>query len=368
MAYRSGHWRKKGSGTRYRVAPHFFHVDDQDCPGESDVHRRWKTLAYDKIKAVYEESHGLRAIHLDDRFIGGYKPDVLAIFDDADDRLGRGLAVEVQYRNENKDINRVEQAYLSNGFSVMWLEGAHFSDTTADLPDPLPAWPNGVPPSRPITESSHQDYRNPNFPRTVLGSPRLKLRLSHDSAQEFAIRRELLRLGAHIRVTKAPIFWTDEEPFWGPIRQCLGDLGFSQGPGDGEFRTTLWGAGIRLDWRPDDDWNRSLRYPRMEVLPPDDAGHHNSSLGAYVKSLQLLSCDRIGSVSLPTDRFPNTGFTYRLSLVDDPEQATGLAGVGPSFQVLRKGEISLLNTLLDNRSEDVLKGFCSCPPTPARPA
>lgn len=94
---------------------------NETCLGESDTHRRWKTIAYDKVKAVFEESHGLDNIYLDNRMVGPYRPDVLAVFSEPDERLGRGVAVEVQYKNPDKDVVRVQRAYLLRGFSVIWL-------------------------------------------------------------------------------------------------------------------------------------------------------------------------------------------------------------------------------------------------------
>jgi hypothetical protein len=58
------------------------------------------------------------------------RADALVEFpsEDSNDYLGRGLIVEVQYANENKDFDAVTYDYLSAGYSVYWASPDDFTN------------------------------------------------------------------------------------------------------------------------------------------------------------------------------------------------------------------------------------------------
>jgi hypothetical protein len=58
------------------------------------------------------------------------RADALVEFgsDDVNDYLGRGLIVEVQYANEDKNLDAVTHDYLSTGYSVYWASTDEFTN------------------------------------------------------------------------------------------------------------------------------------------------------------------------------------------------------------------------------------------------
>jgi hypothetical protein len=56
------------------------------------------------------------------------RADALVWFLHRDNLFGDGLAVEVQYKNEQKDIKATTHDYLSNGISVYWADTGDFEN------------------------------------------------------------------------------------------------------------------------------------------------------------------------------------------------------------------------------------------------
>lgn len=115
------------------VARHFYHPNGGGgCSGgESPVHRRMKSIALSKVKQVFPcEEVGL------EEKIGDKIADLYATFEDPVGKFGDGIVVEVQHKNEGKDIEQTNLNYLRNGYSVCWIstealrgQDIDFSDT-----------------------------------------------------------------------------------------------------------------------------------------------------------------------------------------------------------------------------------------------
>lgn len=109
-----------GSHTRRGalVARHFRHDGDGGGCGESDEHMRMKYTAASAMKSIWGDAD----VEVEsDVPSAGRRADVVAFFG-ADVRpLGKGVAVEVQYRNDSKDMERVAEDYRDAGFSCLEL-------------------------------------------------------------------------------------------------------------------------------------------------------------------------------------------------------------------------------------------------------
>lgn len=140
------------AGTFY--ARHFAHNPSRDgqsdgahsgCGGESDVHKRLKSIAHsklytlfdDRIETIEQEMQVPDAGKIADIGVVFDEPidghDLIAASDTITGVIGDRLAVEVQYKNELKDIEATERAYTQHGYSVLWLYPDQFSDYDVDL-------------------------------------------------------------------------------------------------------------------------------------------------------------------------------------------------------------------------------------------
>ncbi|RKD85219.1 competence protein CoiA family protein [Halopiger aswanensis] len=115
-------------------ARHFFHRSDTDCPGgESDVHRKQKSLAVSAFRVRMTEyiRCGLEVeVDVSDTRTGvdTRRADALLEFEDEHQIFGNGLIIEVQYRNHNKNIPATTFDYLSKGYSIIWANQDTFTD------------------------------------------------------------------------------------------------------------------------------------------------------------------------------------------------------------------------------------------------
>lgn len=139
------------------VAKHFVHdarTGDETAScgsGESDTHKRMKAIAISKVRHVFEDL--VDDVTLE-AAIGSKYADVLVTFSDSldgsDDVVPRGalgdtLAIEVQYRNEDKDHQEATKEHLTHGHSVLWLWETQFDDADVDLFDTPADKPGFVP-------------------------------------------------------------------------------------------------------------------------------------------------------------------------------------------------------------------------------
>jgi hypothetical protein len=112
----------------------------EECPGESDAHLRMKSIAYSRLEHDFPNA----SVELEGA-VGKHRADVLLAFESPRPPYGEGIAVEVQYRNIGKNVDAVEQYYLENGYSVVWLHEYDFSGRDVDLSGMRTVWPYAVP-------------------------------------------------------------------------------------------------------------------------------------------------------------------------------------------------------------------------------
>lgn len=122
------------------IARHFRHQTDVDCNGESDDHRRMKLIAFSKLQTEYSHATIELEASVEDR-----RADVLVSFSDPRQPVGHGIAVEVQHRNNSKNLLATDQDYYDAGFSVLWLSEQHYSGYNVDLGSIQPVWPCALP-------------------------------------------------------------------------------------------------------------------------------------------------------------------------------------------------------------------------------
>ncbi|MFA9427021.1 competence protein CoiA family protein [Natronorubrum sp. A-ect3] len=129
------------------IARHFYHPPDTTCHGESNLHLRMKSIAVDKLQEKYPDA----SVHVE--FVTDEVPrraDVFVEFNQPRFPFGKGIAIEVQYRNEKKNLTETTASYLTGDTSVLWLFEENYVGTRpeyvdVELPDPLPVWPYSIP-------------------------------------------------------------------------------------------------------------------------------------------------------------------------------------------------------------------------------
>jgi len=100
-----------------------------DSAGESDRHRKWKSLAVSGLRARFEDfdiAHCGLECDLDvskgPSLLTDRRADAIIQFADPITRrnlfFGAGVIVEVQHRNDSKDVAAVTADYLKAGYSV----------------------------------------------------------------------------------------------------------------------------------------------------------------------------------------------------------------------------------------------------------
>lgn len=110
------------------VCRHFWHPDNSECGGESDEHRRMKAIAWAKAESRWPDAEVT-----DEESVGDRRADILVKFEDAHERHQKGVAIECQYKHEDKDIEGTSEDFAEAGYSVLWLYPNAFSKTDADF-------------------------------------------------------------------------------------------------------------------------------------------------------------------------------------------------------------------------------------------
>ena len=119
-------------------ARHFAHQDQHvDCSGrggESKTHQKLKSLAVSALRQKFEDGYSRcrpevtldvsnTATRPDTR-----RADALVGFESENLYYGRGIIVEVQYKNHTKAKFATTHDYLSLGFSVFWADPSDFEE------------------------------------------------------------------------------------------------------------------------------------------------------------------------------------------------------------------------------------------------
>jgi len=173
MHIRAGH-KTSGGVLKPRC---FVHNPDASlggmCPGgESDEHKLMKYVVSRRFQRMFEHGDVGREVAIPGTDRVG---DVVVTFANAVEKLGKGVIAEIQYRHDDKDIQSVTREYLRAGFSVYWLNEAHFGADleTVEFPDIVKAWPNAVP-----TQAEWSGVEEPTTQLPDFGSrPRIEVRM-----------------------------------------------------------------------------------------------------------------------------------------------------------------------------------------------
>lgn len=123
------------------TARHFFHPPGSNADGcngvsegESDTHRKMKSLAVSALRQKYGDRSTRCApeIAIDvsqtQTAAEQRQADAFLEFAEENQFFGRGIIVEVQYRNEGKDVQATTHDYLSQEFSVYWATPDDFQN------------------------------------------------------------------------------------------------------------------------------------------------------------------------------------------------------------------------------------------------
>ena len=129
------------------IARHFWHPPDvtppdgSNCSGESAAHIEMKHIAAEKLLSNYPAAE-TRIEHTVGT--GERRADVCVVFAEPRHPLGRGIAVEVQYRHSQKSILNTTEDYLQNGFSVMWLDERDYDGSPEALEETLSKYVDSI--------------------------------------------------------------------------------------------------------------------------------------------------------------------------------------------------------------------------------
>lgn len=127
------------------IPKHFAHRSRGDCEGESSTHLKMKGIAGSMLDAQFETAE----VIVEKQITTNRIADLVVEFTTPLYRLGKGIAVEAQYRNKNKQLGRVTQEYLEEGYSVLWVypDDFDFGGMEFDFPEGriITQWPNAVP-------------------------------------------------------------------------------------------------------------------------------------------------------------------------------------------------------------------------------
>jgi hypothetical protein len=167
------------------VAPHFRHQTNDDCAGESATHLRMKSIALSKLAEAYPE-----ATVAPEEPVGSHRADILVSFPEPRFPYGHGIAVEVQYRNDSKNLLKTDQNYYDVGYSVLWLTQQHFDEYDVTIDHIQPVWPNALPQLKrydgldwPLEESTPTVKRRIRLPPDYFEAHRATLRDAFDTGR-----------------------------------------------------------------------------------------------------------------------------------------------------------------------------------------
>lgn len=119
-------------------ARHFAHQDQQiDCSrrsSESETHQKLKSLAVSALRQMFDDGYSRCAPEIalevtnTATLPNTRRADALVEFESENLYYGRGIIVEVQYKNHAKDKFATTHDYLSEGFSVFWADPSDFEE------------------------------------------------------------------------------------------------------------------------------------------------------------------------------------------------------------------------------------------------
>ncbi|WP_310894146.1 MULTISPECIES: competence protein CoiA family protein [unclassified Haloferax] len=168
------------------VARHFRHQTNEDCAGESIPHLRMKLIALSKLKVEFPNA----TVSLE-KTVGNRRADLLVEFNQPRHPFGHGIAVEVQYRNNSKDLFATDSDYYDQGFSVLWLSEQHYSGYDVSVNHVQHVWPRALPKLRgydglqlPICEPPESVEVDIILPREYFEANEAKLKRAYQEASQ----------------------------------------------------------------------------------------------------------------------------------------------------------------------------------------
>lgn len=126
-----------------KIARHFYHenvdiIDGCTYAEESDIHHRCKAHAVAALKDKFGSKasrYGVEeSVNVEFTPSGPDRrtADVLLEFESRNLFFGRGIIIEVQYKNKDKVLHKVTYDYISSDYSVAWLAPDHFDEEYLD--------------------------------------------------------------------------------------------------------------------------------------------------------------------------------------------------------------------------------------------
>lgn len=159
MTVRESYWNQGK-----HISRHFSHKQKRtDCTAESPTHQKMKAIAGSTLDDLF----GFGEVLIEEQISKSHIADLVVEFDKSFIPLGKGIIVEVQHKNKGKELKEVTEAYLQEGYSVIWMwpSDFDFEDKAYSIPNDriIPCWPNVMPElqchqSYPKT---HPSIRNP---------------------------------------------------------------------------------------------------------------------------------------------------------------------------------------------------------------
>lgn len=96
---------------------HFYHINKDVCSyGESEVHQKMKVDAISKLKDKYTTYSSITV----EKKIGNHIADVVLEYN-TDKPNKKGIVVEVQHKNKNKNILETTKDFIAHGYGVYWV-------------------------------------------------------------------------------------------------------------------------------------------------------------------------------------------------------------------------------------------------------
>lgn len=185
------------------IPRHFYHLEEADCGGESDTHRRMKTQAYMRLKELYPDAT------IDyERRVGDRYADVCVLFDEPQLPYGNGIAVEAQFKHDDKETGRAQWDFFRHGFSVYWAYLSDFEgEELVSIPDHRlnTVWPDGVP--------SVDEWEPPEFgPQAAVTTDEGSgIEFSPEDTCEMVVKPPLEFLEDHVFNIYSPELLSDQE-------------------------------------------------------------------------------------------------------------------------------------------------------------
>jgi hypothetical protein len=138
MGVRQSHYKENEF-----VPTHFFHYSNSEgCTGESAAHYMMKSVAAERLDEMFTTATVELEVGIGDRVA-----DVCAAFDEPLKPYGKGLIVEAQHNNKDKNIGQVAREYFEHGWSVYWAYLSDFEDDDLEISEERlwTIWPEKLP-------------------------------------------------------------------------------------------------------------------------------------------------------------------------------------------------------------------------------